>query len=64
MQNKIDYTVAIDHWVNVVKNHLDEADALVAEGSVELGEALKEYSYDDVPPEILDEVKNRIENAS
>ena len=64
MQNKIDYTVAIDHWVNVVKNHLDEADALIAEGSVELGEALKEYSYDDVPPEILDEVKNRIENAS
>lgn len=57
MQNKL------DHWVGIVKKHLDEADELIAEGSVELGDALKEYSFDDVPPEILSDVRKILANA-
>ena len=57
MQNKIDY------WASVVKQHHAEADALVNEGSFELGESLRDYAFDDVPPEILSDVRKILANA-
>ena len=53
----------IDYWVKYVEHLLGEAEGLRAEGATELGDTLQECAYDDVPAELIIEVKTRLENA-
>ena len=53
----------IDYWVKKVQHLLEEADALRKEGAMELGDTLQECAFDDVPTQIVEEVKKRLENV-
>jgi len=53
----------IDYWVKKVQHLLEESEGLRAEGATELGDTLQECAYDDVPAELIVEVKKRLENA-
>jgi hypothetical protein len=49
----------IDYWVKKVQHLLGEAEGLRAEGAIELGDILQESAYDDVPAELIAEVKKK-----
>ena len=53
----------IDCWVKKVQHLLEEADALRKEGAIELGDILQESAFDDVPTQIVEEVKKKLKNA-
>jgi len=53
----------IDYWVKYVEHLLEEADALRKEGAIELGDILQESAFDDVPTQIVEEVKKKLKNA-
>ena len=53
----------IDYWVKYVQHLLGEAEGLKAEGATELGDTLSDCAFDDVPAELIAEVKKRLENA-
>jgi hypothetical protein len=53
----------IDYWVKYVEHLLEEAEGLKAEGAIELGDTLEESAFDDVPAELIREVKNKLKNV-
>jgi len=50
----------IDYWVKYVQHLLREADALRKEGQPELADALRLFAFDDVPTQIVEEVRKRV----
>jgi hypothetical protein len=53
----------IDYWVKKVQHLLREAEVLKAEGAIELGDTLQESAFDDVPAELIAEVKKKLKNV-
>ena len=53
----------IDYWVKYVEHLLEESEGLRAEGAIELGDILQESAFDDVPTQIVEEVKKKLKNA-
>jgi hypothetical protein len=49
----------IDYWVKYVEHLLEEAEGLRAEGAIELGDTLSDCAFDDVPAELIREVKKK-----
>jgi len=53
----------IDYWVKYVQHLLEESEGLRAEGAIELGDTLSDCAFDDVPAELIIEVKTRLKNV-
>ena len=50
----------IDYWVKKVQHLLGEAEGLLTEGQPELADALRLFAFDDVPNQIVEEVRKRV----
>ena len=53
----------IDYWVKYVEHLLGEAEGLRAEGATELGDTLSDCAFDDVPTQIVEEVRKKLKNV-
>ena len=54
----------VEYWVNEVKKMLEEANKLLYEGNDKLGYMLADTVYDDVPKDVLKEVRDKIEHST
>jgi hypothetical protein len=51
----------VDYWVNEVQKTLDEAEELLDEGNDKIGYMLADVAYEDVPKDIEQEVRAKVE---
>jgi hypothetical protein len=53
----------IDYWIAEATKTMKEADRLCNEGSDKMGYMLADAAFDDVPKDIRDEVKARVQSV-
>jgi septation ring formation regulator EzrA len=53
----------VDRWVNEVKSTLKEAEKLLNQGDDKAGFMLADLAYEDVPKDIVEEVRAKVEQT-